>query len=150
MTDIDIFNIEDTLGFNINRASIILRKRLTAMLKDVGVDITPEEFSILSRLWEEDGITQSLLVEKTIKDKTRVTRLLNSLINKSYVYKEIKEDDRRNQIVFLTKQGMSVKAIIVPIVLKLMQQASQGIVSEEIEMANNVLRRIFSNLNDIE
>ena len=117
MTAIDNFKIEETFGFMINRTSIILKKCLTTRLKDKGIDLTPEEFSLLSRLWEENGITQSSLVEKTIKDKAIVTRLLNNLIKKGYVYKKVNEDDRRNQIVFLTEEGHKLQNIIIPIVL---------------------------------
>jgi len=150
MTDTNDFKIENALGFNVNRTSIVFRKRLTAMLKEAGYEITPEEFSLLSRLWEEDGITQTLLIEKTLKDKTRVTRLLGGLTKKSYVYRQIKEDDRRNQVVFLTEQGKALKVIIVPIVLELMSRAAVGITREEVDITQSVLRRIFSNLNEME
>lgn len=150
MNNIIEFEIEKSLGFSINRASIILRKRLTIMLKDAGYNITPEEFSILSRLWEEDGISQSELVDKTIKDKSRVTRLLGSLFEKSYVYKETQKEDRRNQIVYLTESGRKLKTNIVPIVLELLLQASDGINQEDIETTQKVLSEIFKNLNKLD
>jgi len=148
MLDVNDFKIENMLGFSINRASIILRKRLTTMLKDAGYDITPEEFALLSRLWEEDGISQSTLIEKTLKDKTRVTRLLNGLTKKSYVYKKTKEDDKRNQIVYLTDEGLSIKFAIIPIVQELMMLTTEGISTDELKITKSVLSKIFSNLND--
>jgi DNA-binding MarR family transcriptional regulator len=150
MTAINNFKIEETFGFMINRTSIILKKRLTTRLKDKGIALTPEEFSLLSRLWEENGITQSLLVEKTIKDKAIVTRMLNNLIKKGYVYKKVNEDDRRNQIVFLTEEGLELQNVIIPIVLELMNLATEGIDSEDVDATHRILRRIFSNLNDVE
>lgn len=146
--DISHYTIENMLGFNINRAAIIFRKRLSQALKDKGIDITPEEFAILSRLWEDDGILQNHLVEKTLKDKTRVARLLGNLKDKSLIYKEINEDDKRKQFVYLTPQGRKLQSVIVPIVLALMAQAGGNISPEELETTQKVLRQIFSNLNE--
>jgi DNA-binding MarR family transcriptional regulator len=143
----DTFKIEDTLGFIINRSAIIIKKRLAKMTKEVGYDITPEEFALLSRLWEEDGIQQTILTEKTLKDKTRVTRLLNSLMEKSYVSKKTDEADRRNYIIYLTEEGYAIKADIVRIVKKIMENASEDIDPEEINVTKKVLRKIFQNLN---
>ena len=144
---IENFNIDDALGHMINRAAIIIRKQFTMKVKEAGYDITPEEFSILSRLWEEDRISQTELVEKTLKDKTRVTRLLSGLIDKSYVKKEIDEADRRNYIVYLTEEGKALKISIIPIVIELMKQAAEGIQQEDIDATKRVLGKVFKNLN---
>lgn len=144
----DPFKIEDTLGFIINRAAIIIRKRLAKMTKEAGYDITPEEFALLSRLWEEDGIQQTILTEKTLKDKTRVTRLLTRLIEKSYVTKKTDEADRRNYIIYLTEEGYAIKADIVKIVNKIMENASKDIDQDEINVTKKILRKVFQNLNE--
>ncbi|ABO49821.1 transcriptional regulator, MarR family [Desulforamulus reducens MI-1] len=146
----DTFKIEDTFGFIINRSAIVIRRRLAKMLKEAGYDITPEEFSLLSRLWEEDGIQQTILTEKTLKDKTRVTRLLNSLIKKFYVSKKTDEADRRNYIIYLTEEGYAIKADIVKIFKKIMENASEDIDQGEINVTKKVLRKISQNLNDID
>lgn len=144
------FEVEKLFGSSINRAAIILKKRLTIMLKEAGYNITPEEFSILSRLWEKDGMSQSELVDKTIKDKSRVTRLLGSLSYKAYIYKETYEEDRRNQNIFLTERGKELRVNIMPIVLKLLSQASDGIKNEDMATTQTVLNEIFKNLNKLE
>lgn len=143
------FYIDDALGFIINRASIIMRKHLTSMIKEAGYYITPEEFSILSRLWEEEGILQTELIEKTLKDKTRVTRLLGGLAKKSLIKKETNEVDRRNHLVYLTDEGKALRAKIILIVITLMKQAAEGIDPSDVDITKKVLRRIFENLNSM-
>lgn len=81
-------SVENLIGSDINRASIILRKKLTDLFKKHKIDLTPEEFALLSRVWENEGILQNHLVEKTLKDKTRVTRLLNNLSDKGFIYRK--------------------------------------------------------------
>lgn len=147
---IENFHIDDALGHIINRAAIIIRKQLTVKVKEAGYNITPEEFSILSRLWEKDRISQKELVEKTLKDKTRVTRLLGGLIDKCYIKKDIEESDRRNYIVYLTEEGKALKLCIIPIVIKLMKQTAEGIEQRDIDVTKKVLGKIFKNLNCID
>lgn len=146
---LESFYIEDVLGAVINRAAIIIRKKLSVMLKEKGYDITPEEFALLSRLWENDGIPQTELGEKTLKNKTRVTRLLGSLIDKTYVRKEQDEADRRNYIVSLTEKGKDMRLVIVPIVMQLMEEASEGIDQMDIEITKKVLKKVYENLDGI-
>lgn len=143
------FKIENALGFVVNRASLIMTKKLNAMFKEAGHDITPEEFSILSRLWEEDNLFQSEINERTLKDKTRVTRLLGGLIEKSLIEKKIDETDRRNYHVCLTEKGKNLKYELLPIVMKLIDTAASNISQSDLETTIKTLKTIFANLNSI-
>lgn len=146
---INDFKMEESLGSVINRASIIVRKKLTTMFKDAGYNITPEEFSILGRLWDEDGLFQSEITEKTLKDKTRVTRILGGLIEKSFIEKKIDESDRRNFRINLTEKGKELKKELLPIVINLMGMSSKNISQSDLEVTIKTLKTIFNNLNSI-
>lgn len=144
---IENFKIEDALGAVVNRAAIIIRKKLTDYLKEAGYDITPEEFSILSRLWDEDGLFQTEITERTLKDKTRVTRLLGGLIEKSLIEKKVDKADRRNYHIYLTKKGKALKYEVLPIVMRLLSSASANIQQSDLEVTIKTLKSIFNNLN---
>jgi DNA-binding MarR family transcriptional regulator len=144
---IESFKIEEALGSVINRASIVMKKKLAELMKEAGYDITPEEFAILSRLWDKDGLFQTEITEKTLKDKTRVTRLLGGLIEKSLVEKKIDESDRRNFHIHLTEKGKALKYEVLPIVIKLMGIASANIHKNDLEITKETLKTIFINLN---
>lgn len=141
------FRISESLGHIVNRAAIIIRKKLAAGFKDAGVELTPEEFAILSRLWEEDGLYQTELTEKTLKDKTRVTRLLGNLIDKSFVEKKTDENDRRSYRIFITEKGRDHKSIVLPIVKELMEQASRHVSPEDMQTTIKTLKLVFENVN---
>jgi len=51
------FNLENTLGYLINRCAIWLKQELTHRFKQAGYDITPEEWAIRNRLWEQDDMS---------------------------------------------------------------------------------------------
>ena len=141
------FKIDDVLGHAVNRAAIIIRKRLTMLFKEAGFHITPEEFSIMSRLWEEDGLLQSEITEKTLKDKTRVTRLLGGLLEQSLVEKRVLPEDRRNFKIYLTDKGHNLKYELLPIVSGLMSVAASNISEEDLKITMNTLRTVFTNIN---
>jgi DNA-binding MarR family transcriptional regulator len=146
---IERFNIEDALGFVINRASLIMTRKLNSMFKEAGYDITPEEFSILSRLWEEDNLPQSEINERTLKDKSRVTRLLGGLADKSLIEKRVDEADKRNLHIYLTDKGKKMKYEILPIVIKLIEMSSINIPHSDLETTIKTLKMIFTNINSI-
>ncbi|MEW6624947.1 MAG: MarR family winged helix-turn-helix transcriptional regulator [Bacillota bacterium] len=145
---IQSFSIDNSLGFIINRVAIIMRKRLTYLSIKAGVDITPEEFAILGRLWEEDGLLQTALTDKTLKDKTTVTRLLERLIQKSLIEKQMDETDRRNFRIYLTQKGKDMMLNMMPIVTSLIETACNNISQQELTTTIKSLRTIFQNLNN--
>ena len=141
------FVLEETLGFAVQRASIIMKKQLIELFQEQGYHITPEEFAILGRLWEEDGLLQSVINDKTLKDKTTVTRLLNRLIKKGLIKKKTDAADRRNYRIHLTKKGKTLKDQIIPIVEQLLAAASRNITAADLQTTIQTLKAIFANLN---
>ena len=145
---IQSFSVDDALGFVINRAAIIMRKRLNHISNKEGVDITPEEFAILGRLWEEDGLLQTVLTDKTLKDKTTVTRLLERLIKKSLIKKKVDETDRRNFRIYLTKKGKILMLKMIPFVISLTETACKDINQQDLMTTLRTLRMIVKNLDN--
>jgi MarR family transcriptional regulator, organic hydroperoxide resistance regulator len=143
------FNIENALGFVVNRASLVMTRKLNSMFKESGYNITPEEFVILSRLWEEDNLLQSEINERTLKDKSRVTRLLGGLAEKSLIEKRVDEADKRNLHINLTDKGKKMKYEILPIVIKLIKMSSNDIPRSDLEITIKTLKAIFNNVNSI-
>lgn len=141
------FKVADSLGYVVNRVAILMRKNLTVIFNEQGIDLTPEEFAILSRLWEEDGIFQSEITERSLKDKTRVTRLLGRLSEKKFIEKKIDDMDRRNYRIFLTEKGSNHRYKVVPIIVALMAQAACQISSVDLEITSRTLQKVFNNLN---
>ncbi|WP_172195728.1 MarR family winged helix-turn-helix transcriptional regulator [Saccharibacillus qingshengii] len=146
-SDLGGFDIEQALGFVVNRAAIVMRMRLTENFRAAGYEMSTEEFVILARLWDKDGMFQSEIVEQTLKDKTRVTRLLGSLIMRSWIEKKTDEHDRRNFRVYLTEEGRALKPILLPLVVSVIAAGSAGIPRSDLDTTVRTLRRVFENLS---
>lgn len=139
-------NGKESFGIIISRVSGLMKKKLIKSFQEIDENITPEEFSILVELWKKDNVFQSEIVEKSRKDKTRITRLLNSLMQKGLVEKHFSEKDRRNFMVCLTDKGKNLEES-----LKLKEEfvlalSLNDISEEDLKITLETLKKVFSNL----
>lgn len=65
------------------RTRMAFRQALQRALKRNNVDMTFEMLQILSCLWQEQGVSQQVLAEKTAKDKACMTNLMANLEKKT-------------------------------------------------------------------
>ena len=140
------FNIDNTIGYALNRCVILLRLKLAQKFSESGYDITPEEWVILNRLWQKEGRSQNELAETTIKDKTTVTRLLNRMENKGLVVRQSSNEDSRVKLVHLTPYAKELETVLVPIAKELLSAGVADIDKGDVDIALSVLKKIELNL----
>jgi len=144
------FNLENTLGYLINRCAILLKQELTHRFNQAGYDITPEEWAILNRLWEQDGMSQNELAERTVKDKTTITRFLVQMENKKLISRRASKTDGRSKNVYLTSNGQQLKPILINITKGLLSEAAVGLSAQDLQTTFTTLQTIENNLLSIE
>ncbi len=141
--------IDDNLkmiGFFLGHIGRTLKNKLTKAFTDDGLDMTAEQFSILMYLWKRQGINQQELSDGIFKEKTAIVRLIDHL-EKSNLIKRVRDgNDRRNNLIFLTDEGISLKDSLVKIVDKTIQQAVTGLKEEEITLLGDILKRVYYNI----
>jgi len=145
-----IFDLENTVGYLVNRCAILLKNELTHRFNQAGYDITPEEWVILNRLWEQDGMSQNELAERTIKDKTTITRFLNQMEAKGLVTRRSSQVDGRYKNIYLTTSGRESKPDLIKIAHEMLFEAAIGLSNEDIQTTLNSLKRIENNVLSIE
>lgn len=111
-----------------------------------GLDITTEQWTILSCLWDKDKIIQQDICDLTQKDKPSVTRLIDNLEKKNMVKRVSDPADRRNNLIHLTSRGVALKQKTTDVVYAIVNHALEGISDEELTGAKDILVRIMSNL----
>ena len=95
----------------------------------------------------EEGIEQGILRDKSLKDKTNITRLLDRMVDKGLIKRSIQKDNRRQQIVKLTARGISTQAGLLKLAKALTQKAGKGLNKEQIELTRKTLLQISRNLD---
>lgn len=139
------FNMDESIGFIINRTAVSVKKQFVKRLKPF--NLTPEQWSILNRLGERDGLTQTALAERTYKDQPNTARILDKLESKELLKRVDNPEDRRAFLIFLTDEGKKVRESIIPISKQLNTDAAMGLESEEQSQLINLLNKVYENLN---
>ncbi len=136
--------LDQSLGFVINRAALALKKELEHALRPYG--ITGVQFAILKRLWEEDGLSQKEIAERTFKNGAEITLLIDRLAAKELVIRERDETDRRAYRIFLTDKAKGLEHDVVEKARTTLAKALGGVSDADARAAFDVLVKIHHNL----
>jgi DNA-binding MarR family transcriptional regulator len=140
------FNMDESLGYIINRTLMKIKKEFIKRLKPY--DLTPEQWTLLNRLGEQDGLTQTDLAEKTYKDQPNTTRMLDKLEKKNLLRRADNPEDRRAFLIYLTDKGKEVRESIIPIATQLNEDASFGLEKAECRQLISLLNRVANNFEE--
>ena len=105
------------------------------------LNMHPAQAELLYILYQNPGITQSLLAKMLYIAPSTVAISLNRLEESGYVYRE-KGADKRKSLVFLTDQGMQVVDTIVDLFRQLDQQFTAMLAPDEIQTLSALLYKI--------
>jgi DNA-binding MarR family transcriptional regulator len=96
----------------------------------------------------EEKLTQKALAELLQIDKSYMVTILNYLEEKGYTRREKNKDDRREQHIKLTTQAETDLPVIKKAFNELNIKSLQNLSAEKIEIFNEVLQIIQTNLSD--
>lgn len=133
------------IGYKIIKGEVLIKRKLLSAFIEKGYDITFEQWTVLNVLYVEPGLIQSEIAEKTYKDKTNVTRILDVLSKNGYVVRENHGSDRRSSCVYLTDIGRKMFDDLIPYIESINEQFRKGISDVELEMLTSILERICKN-----
>ncbi|MED4604448.1 MarR family transcriptional regulator [Paenibacillus validus] len=119
-----------SMGFLIGQTYRKMVGILAARFKEY--DITTEQFSVLCRLAEQDGISQKEIAARTVKDQPTTARILDCLIRKGLVHKEMSAADRRSFLVYLTPLGRERLDVLLPLEKATLAEIFAGLDAEEL------------------
>lgn len=136
--------LNDSLGFILNRTNTKLKNALIQCFKPY--DVTPEQWGILKRLWEQEGISPKCIAELTSKDQPTTVRILEKLENKGLLFREVNLDDNRSYLIFLTDKGRELESILVPLAEERLNDALTGIDKQDVQKLFQMLNKIYENL----
>lgn len=137
--------LDDAIGFIINKTGRGLMLLLNHELIQHG--ITSEQWTLLKRLEEQDGISLKELSIRVGKDQANVTRICELLIQRGLVSKQQNKEDKRSFLMYLTTEGQSLVELLIPIDEKLQEMALKNISEEELAVFKKVISKINENVN---
>ncbi|MBD9094069.1 MAG: MarR family transcriptional regulator [Bacteroides oleiciplenus] len=141
------YNSSRALIFQMLKTRMAFRQALQRVLKRNNIDITFEMLQILSCLWQEQGVSQQILAEKTAKDKACMTNLMANLEKKNWIMRQEDLTDRRNRLVYLTPAGEEISSRIRPLLQDFYTQTGQQMGIENLNACSNQLQTLYEILS---
>ncbi|MFD2804304.1 DNA-binding transcriptional regulator, MarR family [Litchfieldia salsa] len=108
--------------------------------------ISYEQWQVLSRLYEQDGLTQSQLAIKIERDQGSISRLIDNMLKQELVTRQSNENDRRINHIYLTDLSKNIREDLEKLALKTISQATQNMSKEQLQTCLQMLDQIRDNL----
>jgi DNA-binding MarR family transcriptional regulator len=141
------FLLDESLGFVVNQTALKLRTEMFRRLRPFG--LTPEQWSVLDRLAEEDGISQRELAARTFKDQPTTARLLDKLMALGLVRRDDSTSDRRAFAIVITDSGRELRERIVPVAQAMNDDAGRGLSDEDRRQLFRMLNHLQKNMGRV-
>lgn len=110
-----------------------------------GYDITIDNYAILTRLWQQDNLTQQKLCELTCKNKSNLTRILDTMEKKDMIKRTLNSTDRRSFTISLTTYFYSLKDKIIKIAQDYSDTIFDHITDSDIENLKAIFQKLIEN-----
>ena len=136
------------MGMLINSAQRAMTRKFVQNATDSGLDISLDQWMVLGPIWQLESASQKELGEMCLKDKTNITRIIDTLEQKNLVVRVEDQIDHRIKRVVLTNAGKQLFFDVLPIMEKTREEVRKNISNKDIETFKVVLSKILENLTD--
>ena len=137
-----------TFPYLIDKASVFIRLRGSALLSELGANITLEQFITLDAISANNEVCQRDLAKILLKDRSNVTRIINILENKGLITRETTcKGNRIVKITHLTKKGQDVMDCFANKMKNDLNDLMSEFNAEDLAITENVLRGIAEKIS---
>ena len=134
------------LGMLIAQVHRLSTKKFVQNSHNSGIDISMDQWLVLGPIWENEGISHKEISEYSLKDKTSVTKIIDTLEKKNLVVRVPDQLDHRIKRVVLSNKGKKLFSEVIPVMELTRDQLRKGITEKEVELLRSVLSKIYKNL----
>jgi len=138
-SDIDI-------GMLMSQVDRLCTKKFVQNARKFGMDISQDQWMVIGPIWKQKGISQKEIAEYCGKDKTSVTKIIDTLEKKNLLVRYSDQIDQRIKRVVLSNKGKDLMKNVMPVIEQHRNDLLEGIKSKEIETFKIVLKKIYNNL----
>jgi DNA-binding MarR family transcriptional regulator len=128
----------------------IIRQHYSQAFKDLGVDITTEQWVILDSLYGLDGQSQTELADGSFKNMATVSRIIDLMCEKGITERFRSDQDKRRYKIFITAKGKEIYDSVKPTVDELRSLGWQGLDSDDYDNFLRIMNQIFQNFQERE
>src|SRR5687767_13704550 len=133
-------------SFLLDRTARRVKQYAQRRFKDLGFNITVDQWLVLRHLYDQEDLNQKELAEIINKDTPTLTRIIDLLCDKGLTKRNISLDDRRSFNVALTPQGRKKVDQIKPKIKDVRLKAWEGLSERDFNQFKRILNTIYVNL----
>lgn len=112
-----------------------------------GFDLTPVQFAAIYAIARNEGIDQATLSSLIAYDRVTIGGVIDRLLTKSLVRREVSERDRRARELYLTEKGRDLLNAMMPAVQKVQERMLEGLSAEERDSLVALLKKATTGAN---
>lgn len=135
-------------GFYITQIKQLQDRIFERLLMENGIEISGGQGRILFILWKNDNLTVSQISEKTSLAVNTVSIVINGMVNKGIVERNINPHNRRQVIISLTEYAKSLQAEYETVSQQMNALFYQGFPEKEQQQFEGYLERILETLTE--
>lgn len=133
------------IGYLLERTTRVVKLGFHKCFKDLGIDITPEQWVVMDSLYQSNGQSQKDLASGSFKDAPTISRIINVLEKKNWVTRTPSEQDRRYFIIHQTEEGRRTTEILQSEISKIREQGWKNLSQEDYDVFTKIINQVFEN-----
>lgn len=104
--------------------------------------ITEQQWRILRILWQEDGISQNEIAQRSLLPKQSLVGIIDRLQDMGLLVRKQSASDRRKSAIFLTKKAKKIEAEITPKVDQIYEELEKQLSPQQWDQLRKMLTHI--------
>lgn len=138
-------NPTGTVLYTIEQTIKEYRKICQKNIEKIVSDITVDQCLVLIILNENAKISQIEIAKLIFKDNASITRIIELMVKKDYLIREVNEIDKRKSNLIITEKGIKTIELLKPVITLNRNTALNDLSLDEIELLDKILHKIISN-----
>ena len=107
---------EIDVGMLMSQVDRLCTKKFSQNAHKLGMDISQDQWIVLGPIWKQKGISQKEIAEYCGKDKTSVTKIIDTLEKKNLLVRYSDQIDQRIKRVVLSNKGKNLMKNVMPVI----------------------------------
>ncbi len=137
-----------TYSFLLDRTARRVKQFAQKRFKDFGFEVTVDQWIILKKLGENQGLNQKELAELVFKDNPTLTRIIDLLVEKGFVQRRTDLADRRKFKLELTQKGEEILNLYESQIKEIRLKAWEGLSEDDFLYFSKIINTIYRNLEE--
>lgn len=137
-----------TYSFLLDRTARKVKQFAQRRFKELGFEVTVDQWIILKKLGEHENLSQKELAELVSKDTPTLTRIIDLLVEKGLVIRKTDPEDRRRFCVTLTEKGAWMLGEYQSPIRDIRLKAWNGLSEDDFNNFKRIINTIYRNLDE--